>query len=209
MSIAERHITSLVRQLATQEVVELVHPFAELPTFSAQVYIAECFGFQYAGVRLVGRHRTFKVVLTQDMSPWARERAAVNVAAFGQAGSGGPVPGMHQGSLVPVPEVRAEVDLISTLIRYDVLVVAANRKRLLGIGWGAGVLFVLMALVAGAYVVLLPLAVLMPAMTMASLRVNTFRRAKLARRLTEAGCTQVRDPQGRERYVRPRPYVTA
>lgn len=208
MSIAERHITSLVRQLATQDVVELVHPFAELPTFSAQVYIAECFGFRYSGVRLAGKHRVLHVLLTRDPSPWAQQRAAANIAAFPQAGSGGPVPGMHQGSLVPVPQVRPEVDLITRLIKYDALVVAGNRKLLLGLAWGCGALFLLMALLTGVYVVLVPLAVLMPALLLGALRINTVRRAKLARQLAEAGCTPVRDPQGRERYVRPTPYAT-
>ncbi|MFE0514192.1 hypothetical protein [Streptomyces sp. NPDC058964] len=207
MSQAERHLDSLVRQLATQQQVDLVHPLAELKTSSALVYVAECFGFRYAGVRLVGRYKVLHVRLVRDPEPWARQRAATNAATFTQVGAGGPVPGMYLNSLTPVPEAEADVDLIRILITYDGLVETGNRKQLLTMGWGFGALFLLLAVVTGVYAVLLPLAVLMPAFMLGALRVNTARRAKLARRLTEAGCTPVRDEAGRERYVRPVPYT--
>ncbi|MFI7140072.1 tetratricopeptide repeat protein [Streptomyces massasporeus] len=35
MSLADRHTTALVRQIATQDMIELVHPFAEWQTFGA------------------------------------------------------------------------------------------------------------------------------------------------------------------------------
>lgn len=196
-----------MRQLATQQhVVKLVHPFAELKTFGALVYVAECFGFRYAGLRLVGRHKILHVRLVRDTEPWAQQRAAANVATFGQVGAGGPVPGMYLNSLTPVPEAQADVDLLTALVRYDALVEAGNRRQLLTIGWGSGAVCLLLALLTGVYAVLLPLAVLLPAMMLGALRVNTARRAKLARQLTAAGCTRVRDDAGRERYVRPLPY---
>ncbi|MES5816447.1 hypothetical protein [Streptomyces sp. RG80] len=207
MSIAERHLSSLMRQLATQDHVELVHPFAEHKTFGALVYVAECFGFRYSGVRLVGRHKVLHVHLVRSPEPWAQQRAAANLAAFGQVGAGGPVPGMYLNSLTPVPEAQADVDLIIALIKYDGLVEAGNRKQLLTIAWGSGALFLLLALLTGVYAVLLPLAVLMPAFVLCALRINTVRRAKLGAQLTAAGCAQVRDDAGRERYVRPVPHV--
>ncbi|MEU6063075.1 MULTISPECIES: hypothetical protein [Streptomyces] len=206
MSQAERHLNSLVRQLATRQNVELVHPFAELKTLGALVYVAECFGFRYAGVRLVGRYKVLHVHLVRDAEPWAQQRAATNAATFTQVGAGGPVPGMYLNSLTPVPEAEADVDLICALIRYDGLAEAGNRKRLLTLAWGSGALFLLMAVITGVYAVLLPLAVLMPAWLLGALRINTVRRAKLAGQLTAAGCTPVRDQTGRERYVRPVPY---
>ncbi|MFI1725791.1 hypothetical protein [Streptomyces sp. NPDC020489] len=205
MSLVERHLSSLMRQLATQDHVELVHPFAEHKTFGALVYVAECFGFRYAGVRLVGRHKILHVHLVRSPEPWAQQRAAANIAAFPQVGAGGPVPGMYLNSLTPVPEAQADVDLIVAIIKYDALVEAGNRRQLLTIGWGSGVLFLLLALLTGVYAVLLPLAVLTPAFLLGALRVNTVRRAKLAAQLTAAGCAQVRDDLGRERYVRPVP----
>ncbi|MFI5818439.1 hypothetical protein ACIA8I_04655 [Streptomyces rishiriensis] len=205
MSIAARHITALMRQIATRNAIELVHPFAEFQTFGALAYIAECYGFRYESVRLVGKHRILHVRLVRDPDPSARQRAAANSAAFPDPGPGRPVPGMYLGSLTPVPEAQADVELITALIRHDAFAAAANRKQLQFIGWGSGVLFLLMAALTGVYAVLLPLAVLMPAFVLGALRVNTMRRAKLARQLTAAGCTPVRDGAGVERYVRPAP----
>ncbi|MDX3115842.1 hypothetical protein [Streptomyces scabiei] len=205
MSIAARHITALMRQIATRNAIELVHPFAEFQTFGALAYIAECYGFRYESVRLVGKHRILHVQLVRDPDPSARQRAAANSAAFPGPGPDRPVPGMYLGSLTPVPEAQADVDLITALIRYDAFAAAANRRQLQFIGWGSAVLFLLMAVLTGVYAVLLPLAVLMPAFVLGALRVNTMRRAKLARQLTAAGCTPVRDGAGVERYVRPTP----
>ncbi|MFE7859975.1 hypothetical protein [Streptomyces sp. NPDC057403] len=206
MSQAERHLNSLMRQLANRDHVELVHPFSDLKSFAALVYVAECFGFRYVGVRLVGRHKVLHVHLVRSGEAWAQQRAAANAAAFPQVGAGGAVPGMHLNSLTPVPEAQPEVDLLTKVIRYDAMTEAGNPVQLRTIGVGAGVLFLLLAVVTGVYTVLLPLAVLTPAFMFGSLRVNTARRAKLAAQLTAAGCTPVRDEAGRERFVRPVPY---
>ncbi|GGR00333.1 hypothetical protein [Streptomyces aurantiogriseus] len=207
MSLADRHLDSLLRQITTRNAIELIHPFAELQTFGALAYVAECYGFRYESVRLVGKQRVVHVHLVRDPSPAARQRAAANTAAFPDPGPGRPVPGMYLGSLTPVPEAQADVDLLATLIRYDALEAAANRAQLLTIGWGSAALFLLLAVLTGKYAVLLPLAVAMPLGMLGALRVNTIRRAKLAQRLTAAGCTPVRDEEGRERYVRPVPHV--
>ncbi|MEU6548976.1 hypothetical protein ABZ915_01645 [Streptomyces sp. NPDC046915] len=68
------------------DVIELVHPFAEWTTFGAPAYVAECYGFRYAGVRLVGKHRTVHVCLRRDPAPWAQQRAAANTSAFPDPG---------------------------------------------------------------------------------------------------------------------------
>lgn len=203
--MADRHITALMRQIATRNAIELVHPFAEWQTFGALAYIAECYGFRYESVRLVGKHRIVHVQLVRDPGAWARQRAAANSAAFPDPGPGRPVPGMYLGSLTPVPEAQADVDVITSLIRHDALGAAANRKQLLTIGGGSAVLFLLMAVLTGQYAILLPLAVLMPLFMLGALKVNTTRRAKLGRLLMAAGCTPVRDDAGRERFVRPVP----
>lgn len=206
MSLADHHITALMRQIASQDAVELFHPNARLQTLSALVYIAECYGFRYADVRRVGKHKHLHVYLVRDTDPRAQARAAANAAAFPQAGGGGPVPGMRQGSLTPLPEAQADVDLITALLRYDTLG-TANRRQLITRAWGSAALFGLMAPITGKYAVLLPLAVLVPAFVLGGLRVNTTRRATLARQLTAAGCAPVRDEHGRERYVRPVPHA--
>ncbi|MGW5638629.1 hypothetical protein [Streptomyces sp. NPDC003832] len=203
MSIADRHVSALMRQLASQDVVEIIHPFAEWETIGALAYIAECYGFRYADVRHIGKQKMLCVRMVRDFDPRAQQRAAANAAAFPQAGAGGPVPGMYQGSLTPVPEAQPDVDLIATLIRYDALGAAANRKQLITMSWAFPLLFVLLAAVTGKFAVLLTLAALTPAFLLLTLRINATRRAKLAERLTAAGCTPVRDEQGAERFVRP------
>ncbi|MHC3468321.1 hypothetical protein ACYF6T_06380 [Streptomyces sp. 7R007] len=207
LSQAERHLSSLMRQLTTRDHAELVHPFTEIKTVAALVYVAECFGFRYSGVRLVGRHKIQHVQLVRDPEPWAQQRAAANFAAFPQVGAGGPVPGMYLNSLTPVPEAQADVDLIASVLKYDFLVEAGNRKQLLTYGWGGCAVFLLLALVTQVYAVTLPLAVLIPALMYGALRVNAVRRAKLGARLTAAGCAQVQDDRGRPRYVRPVPHT--
>lgn len=208
LSVAERHLSALMRQITSQDTVELVHPFAELETFASLVYVAECFGFRYSHVRLAGRPKVLHVRLVRDPEPWAQQRAATNTAAFPQVGAGGPVPGMYLNSLTPVPEAQADVDLIAALIKYDGLTEAGDRKKLLTMAWGGTALYLLLALVTGVYTVLLPLAALTPVALLATLRINTSRRAKLAQRLTAAGCTPVQDEAGQKRYVRPQPYTT-
>ncbi|MFF8969642.1 hypothetical protein [Streptomyces sp. NPDC014995] len=207
MSLAGRHLDSLMRQIATRNAIELIHPFAEWRTFGALAYVAECYGFRYESVRLVGKQRVVHVQLVRDPGPLARQRAAATTAAFPDAGPGRPVPGMQPGSLTPVPEAGADVDLLTTLIRYEALEAAADRAQLLTIAWGSAALFLLLAVLTGEYAVLLPLAVLTPLGMLGALRLNASRRARLAGRLTAAGCALVRDGQGRERYVRPLPHA--
>ncbi|MFI2430421.1 hypothetical protein [Streptomyces sp. NPDC018693] len=202
MSLADRRVTALMRQIATQDVIEIVPDDGQMQTISALVYIAEAYGFRYADVARVGKDKTLHVYLVRDTDPRAQQRAAANAAAFPQAGGGGPVPGMYQGSLTPVPEAQHDIDLITTLITYDSLG-AMSRRELRVMAGGCAGLFLLLALLTGKYAVMLPLAVLIPAFLLGALRVNTARRAKLAQRLTAAGCAPVRDEQGRERYVRP------
>ncbi|MGA5895239.1 hypothetical protein [Streptomyces venetus] len=207
MSLADRQINTLMRQIATQDVIELVHPFSEWQTFGALAYIAECYGFRYVDVRLVGKHKIAHIRLVRDTSPQAQQRAAANTAAFPDPGPGRPVPGMYLGSLTPVAQAQADVDLITTCIRYDAAGAAANRKQLLTMAWAAPALFLLLAVLTGKYAVLLPLAVLTPVFVLGALRINTTRRAKLAERLLAAGCTPMRDEAGRERFVRPVPHT--
>ncbi|MET9762663.1 hypothetical protein ABZ016_27090 [Streptomyces sp. NPDC006372] len=207
LSLADRHISALMRQIATQDMIELVHPFSEWRTFGALAYIAECYGFRYVDVRLVGKHKIAHICLVRDTSPQAQQRAAANTAAFPDPGPGRAVPGMYLGSLTPVAQAQADVDLITTCIRYDAAGAAANRKQLRTMAWAGAVLFLLLSVLTGKYAVLLPLAVLTPVFLLGALRVNTTRRAKLAQQLLAAGCTPVRDEAGRERFVRPVPHA--
>ncbi|MDI9831705.1 hypothetical protein ACWEGS_12040 [Streptomyces sp. NPDC004822] len=205
MSAAERHLKYLMRLISNQDDVELVTPASDRKSAGALVYVAECFGFRYSGVRLVGRYKNLHVRLVRSTDPADRQRAAANLAAFPGVGQGGNVPGMYQASLTPVPEAQADVALLNDLIMYDALVQAGNRRQLLGMAWASGGVLLLLALATAAYAVLLPLAVLMPAMLVGALRINAARRAKIAERLTAAGCARVQDDAGRDRYVRPVP----
>ncbi|MEV0170685.1 hypothetical protein AB0I00_06095 [Streptomyces sp. NPDC050803] len=201
MSI-DRHLKPLMRQIATQDTIEIVHP-DDPETAGALIYVAECYGFRYAGVWLSDRASVMRVQLTRDASPAARQRAAANLAAFPDPGKGRPVPGMYLGSLKPVPETQPEVDVLTTVVRYDLTLATENRRKLLAMAWGSAALFLLLALVTGKFLVLLPLAVLTPAFLLGSLRINAAKRAKLAEKLTAAGWTPVRDGDGTERFVRP------
>ncbi|WP_432134942.1 MULTISPECIES: hypothetical protein [unclassified Streptomyces] len=201
-----RHLKPLMRQIATQDEVEIVAP-GDAETAAALAYVAECYGFRYSGVRLVGRHKVLHVDLVRGTDPAAQQRAAANVAAFPDPGKDRPVPGMYLGSLKPVPETQAEVDVLADLIRYDRLVAAGNPRQLRALAAGSAVLFLLLTVVTGKYAVLVPITVLLPALLLGSIRVNASHRAKLGRRLTAAGCAQARDHRGVERYMRPVPYA--
>ncbi|MFE1437953.1 hypothetical protein [Streptomyces sp. NPDC058739] len=205
MSLAEQHINAVMRQVATQDVVEIHHPYAKRQTVASLAYIAEAYGFRYADARVEGEQKTLHVYLVRDHDERAPHRAAANAAAFPQAGAGGAVPGMQPGTLTPLPQARAEVDVLGALIRYDAFGSAVDRKKFVLMSWSFPLVLLLLAVVTGKYAVLVPLAALPPVVLLGALRVNTARRAKLAEQLTAAGCTPVRDQQGRERYVRPVP----
>src|SRR5689334_19603633 len=104
--MAARHITALMRQIATRDAIELVHPFAEVRTHGAVDQVAEGYGLRYAGVRLGGKEPVLHGHLVRAPDPAARQRAAANSAAFPDPGPDRPVPGMYLGSLTPVPEAR-------------------------------------------------------------------------------------------------------
>ncbi|MFI9153883.1 hypothetical protein [Streptomyces sp. NPDC053367] len=205
MSLAEKQITAIMRQVASQDVVEIDHPYAKGRTVAALAYIAEAYGFRYADARLEGdaQRKSLHVYLVRDPDERARQRAAANAAAYPQAGAGGPVPGMRQGTLTPLPEAEAEVDLLMGLIRFDTAVSVADPKKFMAMSWMIAAVMVLLAVVTGKYAVALPLAVLLPVLLQVALRINVRRRAKLAARLTAAGCTPIQDEMGRTRYVRP------
>ena len=69
MSLADRRITAVMRQIASQDVVEIVHPYARLQTLGALAYIAECYGFRYVEVRRAGENKSVHVYLVRDAAP--------------------------------------------------------------------------------------------------------------------------------------------
>jgi hypothetical protein len=205
VSLAEKHITAVMRQVASQDVVELDHPNARARTVASLAYIAEAYGFRYADARLKGdpQHKTLHVYLVRDTDDRARQRAAANAAAFPQAGAGGAVPGMRQGTLTPLPEAEPEVGLLLSLIRFDTASAAGDPRKLLKMSWAIPLVLVPLGVVTGKYAVLFPLAAALPVLLLIALRINVRKRAKLAERLEAAGCAPVQDEAGRTRYVRP------
>lgn len=208
MILAEKHITAVMRQVASQDVVELDHPYAKARTVAALAYIAEAYGFRYADARLEGdaQHKSLHVYLVRDTDERARQRAAANAAAFPQAGAGGAVPGMRPGTLTPLPEAEPEVDLLKELIRFDTAGAAGDPKRFLKMSWAIPLVLVPLGVVTGQYAVLFPLAAALPVLLLIALRINVRKRAKMAERLEAAGCTPVQDETGRTRYVRRVPH---
>ncbi|WP_261719240.1 hypothetical protein [Streptomyces sp. FZ201] len=202
MSLAEQRITAVMRQVSSQEIVALSHPFARIRTVAALAYIAEAYGFRYADTRVVGNEMC--VYLVRDRADRVRQRATANAAAFPQAGAGGPVPGMRRGTLTPLPDAEPEVAVLKALIRYDAYG-GLNRKLTQAFAVVSAAVLLLLCLATGEYLVLMPPTVLIPGFVLVSLRVGSVRRARLATKLTAAGCTPVRDQQGRDRFVRPVP----
>ncbi|GLW45024.1 hypothetical protein Stsp02_06860 [Streptomyces sp. NBRC 14336] len=66
MSLAEQHITAVMRQVASQDVVELHLPFGKVRTVASLAYLAEAYGFRYADVRVEGKEKALHVYLVRD-----------------------------------------------------------------------------------------------------------------------------------------------
>ncbi|OEJ30199.1 hypothetical protein [Streptomyces subrutilus] len=139
----------------------------------------------------------------RDPHPDARVREAATITAHPQAGNGGTVPGLEQGSLKPLPEAVGAVAVLKDLITFDVMALyVADRSQKVKGYLACAVLTVLLlidrspveAVASGGAVALL--------FTVA-FKVGAIRRGKIAQRLTAAGFLAVRDEQGDRRFLRP------
>ncbi|WP_158734428.1 hypothetical protein [Streptomyces sp. NRRL F-2747] len=200
----ERHIAGMLQQIARQQDVAEIAPQGTPRKAAALAYVAEQYGYTYGMAYRTGfKNSLVQVRMYRDPQPDARVREAATIAAHPLAGNGGTVPGLEQGSLRPLPEAVAAVAVLKDLITFDVMALyVADRSRKATCYLASAVLTVLMLIdkspveafaSGGAVAVLCTVA----------FKVGAVRRAKIARRLTEAGFLAVRDGQGGQRFLRP------
>ncbi|WP_406171111.1 hypothetical protein [Streptomyces sp. NBC_00996] len=142
----ERHIRALLREDERgAETFTFQSPWNSKRKFAAYAYIAEQYGYVYAGLEptLSGSARPV-FLFRRNPSPEARERAAATRAQYPSAPRGGPTPGMKPvaSGLRPLPKVRPAVDLLHARIEVD-LSGDVQRKRTLPFLFIAPILIVI------------------------------------------------------------------
>ncbi|MCY0943328.1 hypothetical protein [Streptomyces antarcticus] len=200
----ERHIAGMLQQIARQQDIVEIAPQGSTPKAAALAHVAEQYGYTYGMAYRTGfKNSLVQVRMYRDPQPDARVREAATITAHPQAGNGGMVPGLEQGSLKPLPEAVGAVAVLKDLITFDVMAqYVADRSQKTKGYLACAVLTVLLlidrspveAVVSGGAVALL--------FTVA-FKVGAIRRGKIAQRLTDAGFLAVRDEQGGQRFLRP------
>ncbi|MEV7443061.1 hypothetical protein AB0O22_18270 [Streptomyces sp. NPDC091204] len=203
MSI-ERHTAGLLQQIARQQDIVEIAPQGTTAKAAALALVAEQYGYTYGTAYRTGfKNSLVQVRMYRDPRPDARVREAATITAHPQAGNGGTVPGLEQGTLTPIPEAVGAAAVLKDLITFDVMALyVANRSQKVKGYLACAVLTVLLlfdkssveAVTSGGAVALL--------FTVA-FQVGTIRRRKIAQRLTGAGFHAVRDEQGSQRFLRP------
>ncbi|MFJ3966104.1 hypothetical protein [Streptomyces sp. NPDC090036] len=187
-------------------VLEVYQPLAaQTGGAAALAHVAEQYGYTYGMAYRTGfKNSLVQVRMHRDPRPDARAREAATITAHPQAGSGGMLPGLGQGSLKPLPEAAGAVAVLKDLITFDVMAqYIADRSQKVKSYLACAALTLLLlidrspveAVASGGAVALL--------LTVA-FTVGVIRRRKIAQRLTAAGFLAVRDEQGDQRFLRPR-----
>ncbi|MET9468459.1 hypothetical protein ABZY44_27465 [Streptomyces sp. NPDC006544] len=200
----ERHIAGMLQQIARQQDIVEIAPQGSAAKAAAMAHVAEQYGYTYGMAYRTGyKNSLVQVRMYRDPRPDARVREAATITTHPQAGNGGTVPGLSQGSLKPLPEAVGAVAVLKDLITFDVMAMyIADRGQKVKGYLGCAVLTVLLlidkspveAVASGAAVALL---------FTAAFKVGVIRRAKITQRLTAAGFVAVRDGQGSQRFLRP------
>ncbi|MFD8884819.1 hypothetical protein ACFV0H_20185 [Streptomyces erythrochromogenes] len=200
----ERHIAGMLQQIARQQGIVEIAPQGSTPKAAALAHVAEQYGYMYGMAYRTGfKNSLVQVRMYRDPGPDARVREAATITAHPQAGNGGTVPGLEQGSLTPLPEAVGAVAVLKDLVTFDVMALyVADRSQKLTCYLACAALTGLMlidrspveAVASGGAVALL--------LTVA-FQVGAIRRRKIAQRLTAAGFLAVRDEQGGQRFLRP------
>lgn len=206
--MGDRHISKMLRDMATQDEVQVVSRLSSVKKLARMAFVAEQFGFMYGDAVQAGSQNSRTVLtLHRDPGPGAQQRAAATMARHPQAGNGGDLPGMRPGGgLKPVPEAEPHLELLKARINFD-LTGRSAEKRMLGGAIGLTVAMVLGlvrdVLEDDALVYGLIGYVLLMLLLGAGFLWTRHRNAAYAARLRAAGLTQVRDEQGRTRYLPP------
>ncbi|MFD8951739.1 hypothetical protein ACFV0B_23110 [Streptomyces xanthophaeus] len=200
----ERHIAGMLQQIARQQDIVEVTPQGSTLKAAALAHVAEQYGYTYGMAYRTGfKNSLVQVRMYRDPQPDARVREAATITAHPQAGNGGTVPGLEQGSLKPLPEAVGAVAVLKDLITFDVMALyVADRGQKVKVYLACAVLSLLLlidkspveAVASGGAVALL---------STVAFEVGAIRRRKIAQRLTEAGFLAVRDEQGGQRFLRP------
>ncbi|WCD83955.1 hypothetical protein KPP03845_100274 [Streptomyces xanthophaeus] len=200
----ERHIAGMLQQIARQQDTVEVAPQGSTLKAAALAHVAEQYGYTYGMAYRTGfKNSLVQVRMYRDPQPDARVREAATITAHPQAGNGGTVPGLEQGSLKPLPEAVGAVAVLKDLITFDVMALyVADRGQKVKVYLACAVLTLLLlidkspveAVASGGAVALL---------STVAFEVGAIRRRKIAQRLTEAGFLAVRDEQGGQRFLRP------
>ncbi|MFG3499473.1 hypothetical protein [Streptomyces sp. NPDC047928] len=200
---ADRMISGVLRQIATEDVVELNGSSSSPGRAAALVHLVEQYGFTYGEAHRHGPNKSLLTVfLYRDPAPEARAREAATIAAYPQAGNGGAAPGLRPGTLKPLPEAEAAVALAKDRIVLDVMAGAAEPRQKAFVWALIGVVAVVM-LIAEKYLMALGTGAVLSALFVVAVKVAEVRRGRLAQRLVAAGLIAVRDEEGRQRFLRP------
>ncbi|AZM46741.1 hypothetical protein DMB38_13800 [Streptomyces sp. WAC 06738] len=129
------------------ETYTTINPWNSRRTFAAFAYLAEQYGYRYAGLSPEhGVSRAHPVFAFRRL-PDAGERATRTRAHYPDAPLGGPLPGLSGGSRpVPLPEARQEVELLHARIMVDLYGTSRRgRLRMLAAAVPLGILLALAA----------------------------------------------------------------
>ncbi|MEU9028624.1 hypothetical protein AB0D46_13955 [Streptomyces sp. NPDC048383] len=200
----ERHIAEMLQQIARQQDIVEIAPQGSAPKAAALAHVAEQYGYTYGMAHRTGfKNSLVQVRMYRDPRPDARVREAATITSHPQAGNGGTVPGLQQGSLKPLPEAVRSVAVLKDLVTFDVMALyVADRRQKVMVYLACALLAVLMlidrspveAVASGGAAALL---------CTVAFEVGTIRRGKITRRLTDAGFLAVRDEEGGRRFLRP------
>ncbi|MYV70244.1 hypothetical protein GT043_34455 [Streptomyces sp. SID2131] len=201
----ERHIAGVLQQIARQQDIVEIAPQGSALKAAALAHVAEQYGYTYGMAYRTGfKNSLVQVRMYRDPRPDARVREAATITAHPQAGNGGTVPGLKQGSLKPLPEAAGAVAVLKDLITFDVMALyVADRSQKLLVYLACAVLAVLMFLDSRSPVEAVASGGAVALLCTVAFKVGTVRRRMIARRLTDAGFLTVRDEQGAQRFLRP------
>ncbi|MFJ7775727.1 hypothetical protein [Streptomyces yangpuensis] len=203
MSI-ERHTAGLLQQIARQQDIVEIAPQGSVPKAAALAQVAEQYGYTYGVAYRTGfRNSLVQVRMYRDPRPDARVREAATITAHPQAGNGGTVPGLEQGSLKPLPEAVGAVAVLKDLIAFDVMALYITDRRQKVMGYLACAVLTVILLIDKSPVEAVASGGAVAVLFTVAFNVGTIRRRKIAQRLTAAGFLAVRDEQGNQRFLRP------
>ncbi|GAA2132496.1 hypothetical protein [Streptomyces synnematoformans] len=122
-----------------------INPWNARRTFALFAYLAEQYGYRYAGLSPDHSPSRGHPVFAFRRLPDAAERATRTRARYPDGPLGGPLPGLTPGRKpAPLPEARQEVELLHARIKVDLYGTSSNRRlRMLAVAVPLGVLIAL------------------------------------------------------------------